>query len=186
MCFLTYALTAHLGFIYHTFPQRLGISALFFHYLLIRQCLIPLLPPSKYQSSNHLSRLCQTNLSIPLSRPPYGPNFALPIPRLALLALNSCLSSSLMYLGPGDLTFRRPSSSPHLLRFGLFRFHSSLSCSYMPAAACRIPPEVAAGPELETPVDPFTVAAVAAIFRDAASRRLDLRQQRRAMVSRRK
>lgn len=30
-----------------------------FHYLLIRQRLIPLLPPSKNQSSSHLIRLCQ-------------------------------------------------------------------------------------------------------------------------------
>lgn len=82
------------------------------------------------------------------------------------------------------LTLRRPSSSPHLLRLGLFRFHSPLSCSYMPAAACRIAPEAAADPELEVPATPFT--AVAAIFRDAANRQPDLRQRRLSTHPRRK
>lgn len=103
-----------------------------------------------------------------------------PISRMSRARMSCCLVSLVPVVGrklsSSRTNFRRPSSSPHLLRFGFFRFHSSLSCSYMPAAACRIPTEVAAGPELETVVDPFTVAAVAAIFRDAASRRPDLRQ----------
>lgn len=42
----------------------------------------------------------------------------------------------------------------------------------MPAAACRIAPEAAEGPEVEEPTAPFIAAA--AIFRDAANRRSDL------------
>ena len=86
--------------------------------------------------------------------------------------------------GPADFTLSRPSSSPHLLRLGLLRFHSPLSCSYMPVAACRTAPEVAAGPELEKPAAPFTAAA--AILRDAASRPPDLRQRRLQTLARRK
>ena len=54
----------------------------------------------------------------------------------------------------------------------------------MPAAACRIAPEAAAGPELEVPATPFT--AVAAIFRDAANRQPDLRHRRLQTLTRRK